>query len=54
MPNGGALQEHFLAITEGVTAFSTSCARGMKMVIVTGLQDFSRNKSKTVGAFDTK
>ena len=54
MPYGGALQEHFLAITKGVAALSTTGASRMKMVVVTGLQDFSRDKSETVGALDTK
>jgi len=54
MPNGGTLQEHFLAITEGVAALGTTGASGMKMVVVTGLQDFARNKSEAIGALDTK
>ena len=54
MPDGSTLQEHFLAITKGVAALSTTRTSRMKMVVVTGLQDFSRYKSETVGALDTK
>ena len=54
MPDGGTLQEHFFAISKGITAFGTASASWMKMVVVTGLQDFSRDKSETVGALDAK
>ena len=54
MPNGSALQEHFFTITKGIAAFGASSASWMKMVVVTGLQDFSRDKSETVGALDAK
>jgi len=54
MPDGCALQEHFFSITKRITTLGTSCARWMKMIVFSSLQDLARDKSKAVGAFHTK
>ena len=54
MPNGCTLQKHFFAITKGVTALGAAGASGMKMVVVTGLQDFARDESEAIGALDAE
>jgi len=54
MPNSCSLQKHFFAITKGVTALRAAGASGMKMVVVTGLQDFARDESEAIGALDAE
>jgi len=54
MPDGCALQEHFLSITKRFTTLGTSRACWMKMIVFSSLQDLARDKSTAVGAFDTK
>lgn len=54
MPNGCPLQKHFFAITKGVTALGAAGASGVKMVVVTRLQDFARDESEAIGALDTE
>lgn len=38
MPDGGALQEHLLAVAEGVTALGAARARRVEVVVLARLQ----------------
>ena len=52
MPDCGSLQEHFFSIAERIPAFGASGARRMEVVVIAGLQHFSRNEPAAVGAFN--
>ena len=39
MPDGGALQEHLLAVAEGLAALGAARARRVEVVVVAGLCD---------------
>ena len=39
VPDGGALQEHLLAVAEGLAALGAARARRVEVVVVTGLCD---------------
>lgn len=50
VPDGGALQEHLLAVAEGVAALAAARARGVEVVVVAGLQHLARDVPLAVGA----
>lgn len=54
MPNGCSLEKHFFAITKRVATLGAAGASGMKMVVVTSLQDFARDESEAIGALDAE
>ena len=54
MPDGCALQEHFLSIAKRIATLGTPRARRMKMIVFSSLQDFARDKSEAVGALHPK
>lgn len=50
VPDGGALQEHFLAVAERVAALGAPRARGVEVVVVAGLQHLAGDVALAVGA----
>lgn len=54
MPNGTALQIHFLAITERITALGAPGTGWMEVMVLSGLQHFTTNKAIAVGTLDTE
>lgn len=54
MPNRGSLQEHFFAISKGITALGAPRASRMKMMVFTGLQYFAAYVAVAVSAFDSE
>ena len=50
MPDRRPLQEHLLAVAEGIAAFGAARARRMEVVILAGLQHLAAYVAITVGA----
>lgn len=50
VPDGGALQEHLLAVAERVAALGAARARGVEVVVVAGLQHLAGDVALAVGA----
>ena len=40
VPDGGALQEHLLAVAERLAALGAACARRVEVVVVAGLESY--------------
>lgn len=51
MPNGSSLEIHLFAVAERIAALRAARARWMKVMVVTGLQDFSADVAFAVSAF---
>lgn len=41
VPDGGSLQEHLLAIAEGIAALGATSARRVEVMVLAGLQDLA-------------
>lgn len=54
MPDGAALQIHFLAIAKRITALGASRARRVEVMVLTGLQHLAADEAIAVGTLDAK